>query len=210
MDLIQKWLDGERNYIIGRIIYQNIGKDDGLKSVLSGGNTAQNQALLEEALSSMITPAAAAMPVRPVAHAVEDDVIKAIRAERSPISQQMNKERHDLHQFGESNDAEAISVRKELAFSILDKEQDVEQLWDKEKYYREHGTLPFVAPVTVPIPDDKVKLAAFIRNVERNIRRNRQLMKEHPDKPIYAQKYEEYKSIFQKATGEEYKEVKNG
>lgn len=210
MYVIEKWLNGPRNFYVGKAVYQTVGNDKHLLEVLNKGKTPIAEELLLKALQKLCAAPAAAPVAKPMETADDmpvsnDPVVKSIREEWMKPYQEMNYKRHELDKY-QGNDPAMVMKRKELAFEILELEQQCMKAWKKRDHYQQHGKLPDVATKQIVLPTDPIELGKYISNLAKNIRRNKQLMKEHPDKPVYAQKYEEYKQEYIDATGKEYQE----
>lgn len=210
MYVIDQWLKGPRNFYVGKAIYQTVGNDKHLLEVLNKGKTPIAEELLLKALQKLCAAPAAAPKPEPMETVDEmpvsaDPVVKSIREEWIKPYQEMNYKRHQLDQY-KGNDPAMIAKREPLVFQILELEQQCMKAWKKRDYYLQHGKLPDVATKQKELPADPVQLGKYISNLAKNIRRNKQFMKAHPDKPVYAQKYEEYKQEYLDATGNEYQE----
>jgi hypothetical protein len=214
MLLIDRWLNGKRNFIVGRVLYDVFGNDKGIKDLLRKGNTAFSGARLLQALQQLN-----AKPVTVVHEVAEatmfmpmpagtDDVLIGLENEWKPSYVRMNFLRHKLDEYNERNDDEARTACAALCKEILQLEKDVMQVWNKRNYYAEHGKLPFVQDVKDDMPGDPLKLAFYIENIKKNIRRNRKLMNEPGADAKYAQLYGQWKDKYFMAVGEEYKEGK--
>jgi hypothetical protein len=213
MLLIDRWLAGRRNFIVGRVLYDVYGNDAGIKALLSKGNTAFSYSRLVQALESVRVK-----PVKAVVHEVAeatlfmpmpqgtDEVLQGLEREWKPIYMRMNLLRHKLDEYNDRNDEEARTACGALCKEILQLEKDVMQVWKRRNYYVEHGALPWVNDVDDDMPDDAVKLALYIENIKKNIRRNRQRMSAEGADAKYSQLYVQWKQKYFKATGEEYKE----
>ena len=78
------------------------------------------------------------------------------------------------------------------------------QVWAKRRHFEQHGQLPDAPKATIKVPTDPVEIGKFIEAAKKGIRNNRRKMKDHPDKPLYAQLYEEHRAKYKAATGNEY------
>lgn len=210
MYIIENWLNGPRNFYVGKAIYKTVGADKKLQHLLENGKTPIAEELLLKAMQKLCSSPTAPPVSKPMETVDEmpktaDPVLNSIREEWIKPYQEMNYKRHQLDQY-KGNDAAMVAKRKPLAFDILDLEQQCMKAWKKRDYYLQHGKLPDVAEVKKELPSDPVELGKYISNLAKNIRRNKQLMKQHPDKPVYTQKYEQYKQEYIDATGSAYQE----
>lgn len=210
MYIIENWLNGPRNFFVGKAVYKTVGGDKKLIDLLDKGKTPIAEELLLKAMQKLLQ--APALPPVPKPMETADDfpkttdpVLNSIREEWLKPYQDMNYKRHQLDQY-KGNSPEMIAKRKPLAFEILELEQQCMRAWKKRDYYLQHGKLPDVADTKKELPTDPVELGKYISNLAKNIRRNKLLMKQHPDKPVYTQKYEQYKQEYIDATGTAYQE----
>jgi len=210
MYVIDQWLKGSRNFITGRAIYQSLAKDKHVLAALEKGKTSFTEDLLLKELQKLNE-----QPAKPVAQKAAqqtaempvsaDPVLSSIREEWMKPYQEMNYLRHKL----DSMQGDTIALTKErepICLKILQLEQECMRAWEKRDHYVSNGKLPDVSDKTLQIPEDPIELANLIGNIKRNIRRNRMLMDKHPDKPVYAQNYNEYKTKFHQVTGKAYEE----
>jgi chorismate mutase len=215
MILIEKWLNGKQNFIVGRTLYETFGKDAALKTLFSKGETAFAkqkllsvlQALKSEPVVLREKPEISFFMPMPES---DDKVLQGIAVKWKEKYQRMKYLGYRLDAFGESNAKEAISSCEKICAEILELEQECMQLWKERAEYIETGRLAEVKAKEIEIPTDPLALAKMIDQATKNIRRNRKLMREHPDKPKYAQLYNDHKMIYKKATGKDYKERENG
>lgn len=217
MEVVRRWLNGTRNFTTGSAIYSIIGSNAQLKALLAKGQTPFAEELLFKELSIFsladylaakkgATPEAAQEPE--AMQPAEDKILNAFYNDWQPLFQKLNYLRHQLDKnFEDMNSAQAIDFRKPIAFEILDTEQRIKQIWAFRDHYLATGKLPYTPESeAAPIPTDQQELKKFIGNVKKNIRRNRQLIQDHPGEPKYVKLYEEYKALHFKATGQHYAE----
>jgi hypothetical protein len=210
MFAVENWLNGQRNFYVGKSIYKTLGSDQQLKELLEKGKTPIAEQLLLKAMQKLMDKPAA-VATSPKTKEIEvmpddaDPVLHGIHLEWKKPYQEMNYKRHELDRY-KGNTIENISKRKELAFEILELEQVCMKIWEKRDYYKKNGKLPDVSEKVIELPDNKIELATLIDSIKKNIRRNRLLMKSRPGNPTYAAKYDKYKLEFKKITGVEYDE----
>jgi hypothetical protein len=210
MYVIEKWLNGPRNFYVGKAIYLTVGNDKRLIDVLHKGKTPIAEELLLTALQNLLSKPTPVKTSKATFETAEmpvdaDPVLQSIQQEWKKPYQQMNYKRHQLDQY-KGNTPEMIAIRKPLVFEILELEQQCMKMWKKRDHYLEHGKLPDVSERKVELPTDPVELGKLIESIKKNIRRNRKLIHQHPDKPVYAQKYQEYKQQYESVTGKAYEE----
>ncbi len=201
MILIQKWLDGGRNFLTGRILYNQYGKDEGLKVLLAGGEkTPGAREGLLKALQALAAPAAelskpkvndgfSKMP------GSNDPVCKAISENWKKHYTAMNLLRGRLDAYGTANSPETIAACNDICQQILCEERHINACWEKLRYYEQHQKLPEEkAEEPFEIPTDPVALGKLIESIKRNIRRNRQRAAAEPANALYPalqKKYED-------------------
>lgn len=212
MQIIVNWLNGPRNYIVGRMLYQQFGTNKQLKELFaSKGDTPFNRQKLSEVLTDIAAgtkpsaPAKASEPYKTMPTEV-NPVLKALAEEWKPIYGRMNFLRHKLQQYGTDNSIATMQICKPICFEILELEQQSMHIWAKRDYYKEHGHLPNAEPEEDKIPTEPVLLGRFVENCKRQIRRMRKNLINNPGKPHYAQLLESWKAKYLKATGHEYQE----
>lgn len=212
MKVIDNWLKGKRDFTVGVILYNRFGDNEKLKALLDNGYSDFLQKELMTELQKINESEAIKQPVINNPEFLEipksnDAILNAIRNEWVPLYAEMNLLRHELDKFGNSNNPEAIAWRKPRARRIKDLDKMCMAIWDKRKYYLEHGKLPFHnTNAEIEKPSDPVKLANLINNIKKNIRRNRQQMNIPGADPKYTQLYNTYKTKYSNLVGEEYDE----
>lgn len=229
MKRVQEWLNGSKNFIIGRAIYRAIiSSNDELIQSLDKGFTHYSHQQLIKAMEAHIQPPAAIQQPKQAAAApqqqkkqetqyndeVDNDVkpiidplvLKAINNEWQIPYKKMHYLIAQLDQFGDANDPAAIASRMDLAEQILALEQQVNSIWAKKDEYEKTGSI--ITPVVdeLVIPTDPVELAELINRTKKGIRNNRIRMQQFPDKPGYAERYQNYKFQYLKITGKHYQD----
>lgn len=235
MQQIKDWLSGKKNFIIGRAIYRaTISSSDELIQLLDKGYSEYSHQQLINAMQAHLEPPelirgitledrirfgyelpdseqelypplmelTSLVPSKPE---IDPLVIKAIDKEWQIPYKEMQGLIVKLDQFGDANDKNAISTRKELAEQILDLERYVNSIWAKKDQYLKTGTLQ-EEKEELQIPTDPLELADLINRVKKGIRNNRIRMQKNPDKPGYAEKYQHYKMLYFKITGKHYQD----
>lgn len=199
MELISKWLAGKRNYHIGVVLYNQFGKDAKLKKYFAGHPDPVKQKKMETELQLLSQMPKAILQLPVVNTDIDvmpesiDAVLSALRNEWHPLYQRMNYLRHELDRY-EGNTPGVVAKRKTIAFEVLALEQQCMKVWTRRDHYLEHGQLPEVKPINDPIPEDPVELGTMIETLKKNIRRNKKLMRENPDKTNYPLKVKEYQA----------------
>jgi hypothetical protein len=226
MDTIKNWLNGHRNFIIGRAIYRAlISSDDALIKSLDAGYTAHRHQQLIKAMELHINPTIS-HPVNcqkmvtlepiddtnlddqknePVAKIVVDPlVLKSIHNEWQIPYKKMQYCIGQLDQFGTSNKKAAITKRAELAKEILELEQVCMSIWAKRDQYEKTGVLINQSADELEIPTDPIELATLINKIKKAITNNRLRMQKNPDNPGYIERFQNAKMQYFKVTGKHY------
>ena len=209
--LIQKWLDGPQNFIHGRVLFNQFGKDESLKKLFAAGETVESADKLLEALQALakcgsFTAVVIETAVDKKTNVTEemmlgnDAVEEAIQKDWKAHYTNMNQLRGQLDAYGSDNSPKTIAACNNICADILREERYINYCWEKLDYYRIHGKLPEDKEDDIVIPDDPVKLAKFIQAVTRNIRRNKQLSRENENNPTYPALVIKYESILNKIT----------
>jgi hypothetical protein len=203
MELIRKWLSGNKNFIVGAILYKKFGTDEKLKKLFDAKPDAYAVRRLEEELCKLAigNKATRQRAVTSIADGAEmpeskDPVMKALRNEWILLYKRMCYLQTELDRI-EGNSEEAIAKRKPIAFEILELEQECMKVWERRKHYEKEGKLPEVKSVEeFVIPDDPIELGKLIETTKRNIRRNKQLAVSHPDEPQYPLLQKQYEAKY--------------
>lgn len=207
---IRAWLDGSQNFIVGRVLYKQLGNDENIKAQLQKGEHAGTKKLLKEALEALLEKPVIVVPkVNPVVSQMPphaDPVLNALTNEWKPLYARMNYLRAAIDQWGERNDPEAIAAREPMAFEILQLEDCCQTIWNKRDHYLKSGSLPGNEETTIELPSDPLKLARLIDSIKRNITRNRAKMSKPGADALYAQLYVQYKEKYKTITGKDYEE----
>jgi hypothetical protein len=185
---IQEWLDSSRHYLVGRALYNTFGKDQELKDLFARGQSAWNADKLAEALEELCQGTAAKVLNDEYAEmpAADDTILQSLHLQWKTIYASMNYKRHELDHYT-GNDANSISIRRTLALSILDLEQQCMAVWAQRDYYMEHGKLPAPVPTGKERPTDPVALGRYIEATKKRLRRNKANLAKYPDKTLYAE-----------------------
>jgi hypothetical protein len=197
MELIRKWLSGNRNFIVGAVLYKKFGTDEKLKKLFNGIPDAYSQKRLAEELERLLEkPKVVLQSTKSHGDANEmpeskDPVLKALRNEWMAPYKRMCYLQSELDRY-EGNSPEEIATRKPIAFEILELEQECMKIWARRGYYEKNGSLPEVREQEEEIPTDPVELGKLIEATKRNIRRNKQLSEDHPDNTVYPLKQRQY------------------
>lgn len=203
MELIQRWLKGNRNFIVGKNLYASFGADGALKKLFDQGETVFSKQKLISALEAVLTtPAPAAIQTSPeplkIMPESTDSVLQSIQNGWKEKYSKMNLLRHQLEEFGERNDWEALAKCKTICKEILELEQEVNHLWGQRDEYLAKGKLPGMPESDFVIPDNPVEIGKLIEAVKKGIRRNKKKALENPTNPVYAALVKEYQEKLEK------------
>ena len=198
MEVIKRWLNGPQNFIVGRTYYKQFGKDKNLKQLFDKGETGFAKTELVKALTALITeekvpvkvPEKLRLDIMPKG---EDEITAAIELEWRPKYQRMKYLIHELDKYGDDNSEKAREECRIICEEILSLEQECNQCWAKLDHYRLNKTLPEIKNQEFIIPADALELAILIQTLKRNIRRNKEKAKKHPENATYpglVKKYE--------------------
>jgi hypothetical protein len=211
MKLIDDWLNGKRNFITGKSLYNVLGKNEKLKQLFALSETAFSKQKLIDALTALNvapvkvqTPEEISFDVMPVV--INDDVLTSLANAWKEKYARMNMLRYQLDQYGEDNSTETVAVCEPICKEILQLEKEVNALWKQRDYYLEHKQLPEVKTKRKVLSEKVADSATEIENIKKNIRRNKSRMVRFAAKPLYAQKYNDYLQQYKELTGEDYKE----
>jgi hypothetical protein len=212
MELIKKWLSGNRNYIVGAVLYKKFGSDEKLKKLFESRPDAYSQKRLVEELTKMadnkrppVAPLITDHSSRSEMPQSKDPVLKALRNEwlvpykrmcylQAELDRVTTDDSFPLYDVNDKNSPEAIAKRKPIAFEILELEQQCMQIWARRSHYEKNGSLPEVKEQEEAVPTDPVELGKLIEATKRNIRRNKQLTETHPGNTIYPLKQRQYET----------------
>jgi hypothetical protein len=214
MILVDRWLHGKQNFIVGKVLYEILGTDAAMKNLFAKGESAFAKKKLHDVLSALNekkvrrTLTTYDLPLTTAMPDSDDKVLHSLNTDWKEKYARMNLLRHKLDEYGERNDVDALNACKDLCKEICEIEQDVMFLWKQRDEYLQTGRLPVVKESKIEIPTDPVELGKFIENRKKDIRRNRKKMIDEPGVAKWAQMYNDHKELYKKATGKEYNEKK--
>lgn len=189
MKLIEQWLQGGQPYNIGVKLYLMYGADVQLKRLLSTeGETAFKKQQLAAALRQLVQPAPlvattdAAPPSpkdnTPTTHEVfakqwpsslnKDDVLKGLHEQARLLLKEIASMHASLPHLPDDE-------RKQTAFALLRKDDDLDALYYQRDYYLQHGRLP--DQPGFELIADPLLAAQRIANLKRYIRREKLAVK---------------------------------
>lgn len=160
------WLASERNYEVGRLLYEQLGDSDRLKQTLARGDSFYNREALSWEITKLakagvvtsVASPAGATPMPVVENATESlqtvpVVIPAgapLLLELAQVRRPLYDERTQLHgqlevlaEHASQDDVRLAAVR------IMALSRELNANWKTDAYVREHGQLP---PVPAPAP----------------------------------------------------------
>jgi hypothetical protein len=216
MILVDRWLQGKQNFIVGKVLYEILGTDAAMKNLFAKGESGFAKKKMVDALEGIRHKAEGGRktlyPTPSTLHLSmpdsDDKVLHSLNTDWKEKYSRMNLLRHKLDEFGERNDDDARNACYTLCKEVCEIEQDVMFLWKQRDEYLQTGRLPVVKESKIEIPTDAIELGKFIENRKKDIRRNRKKMIDEPGVAKWAQMYNDHKELYKKATGKEYNEKK--
>ena len=210
MLLIDRWLGGNKNFYIGKNLYEKYGTNKAIKTLLAKGESAYAFALLIKELSAINEKGERPPIVIDKEKAIllpmpkgGDSILKSLEAEWKPLYAQMNFLRYDMDKYGGDNSVAVRAVCHISCKKIIHLEQECMQIWAKRDYYVKHGRLPDVDVRAFVLPTDPLELARLLATCQRQIRRYR-ATKDTNSK--HAQIYIDNLAKYKKITGDDFQE----
>ena len=208
MILIERWLKGNRNFIVGKSLYAKFGNDKAVMQLLEKGETAFSLNALVHALEAIAAthvpgtskhaePAVMEMPK------ADNAVLDSLQEQWKEKYMRMNLLRHSLDKYGTDNSRETMNACDKICKEILSLEKEINGLWNERDYFLVHGRLPDVKEDKAQMPTNAVELASFINSCARQIRRYKHTSVSNSK---HAQLMEDYKAKYKAATGKDYGE----
>lgn len=160
LDTLRAWLNGNRNYCTGVILYSKLGDDKNLLAVLEKGpNDFRVRRLQEELLNicnKMKAKDTGTRPDDPISHPntqpadkpVNEDLYQACKREADQLYKKVMNDRAVLFSlaresdFADPNLPEKIKAREKLAIDVVTGFQKLSQLYDRAAYVAKTGRLP--------------------------------------------------------------------
>lgn len=153
---VQAWLDSERDYDLGRQLYEQLGDNARLKQVLGHGPSAYNQeALVWEfgklAKAGVVTAVALASPVlvpnatetlqteSPAAPPPVNPLLVELDQARRPLYDERTLVHGSLEVLAEKGTQEEV---RQAAERVMQLSRELNANWQLDGYVREHGQLP--------------------------------------------------------------------
>lgn len=198
-EIIHNWLNGNKSFTIGAILYQRYGTDEQLKELFERGRSDFAEKLLLKELSSMIDNKAKEVKQRSLSSAEfpesKDRTIQALRDQWMPLYTQMNYKRHQLDRFLNQKTDAARHRRGKLAMEILQLEKDCMRIWAQRDHYIEFGHLPGIVKTDPVI--DPAKVIERYKNVQGYLRRYKMYLKKDPGNAKNIELLKQYEEEFQ-------------
>jgi hypothetical protein len=154
-ELINLWLNGDRNYKLGVEIYNRFGDNDFLKGILAEGEDDYNRERLIEELKELLkTNDIIASEPTPKPQRIDYEDVKAselpnapsevkeARAERKQLYFEARDAHSQLKALRSLSGDEMKEKRKQLAKSILQNFDLIKPLWDFTNFYDEFQRMP--------------------------------------------------------------------
>jgi hypothetical protein len=184
-ELIINWLNGKRNYTVGKLLYMQFGSDNNKKKLFETAKSALTESELLKTLQNLlvedeiIVRKEDVQPYEPMPEEKKDDVLMALRSEWMPFYTEMNYLRHSLDPLLDDDSSAAEIKRATIAQKILTLEKKCRAVWAKRDYYLQHRKLPGIS-TTKEIVVDGFKAAKQIENIKTYIRQYRKKVKDNP------------------------------
>jgi hypothetical protein len=215
MVIVDRWLSGKQNYIIGRVLYDVLGNERTVKELFAKGETPFAKNKMVDELKKLNEKSSVQFSSFTIDHSplvatqrTGDAVMHSLDAEWKEKYARMNLLRHKLDEYGERNDDEARGACATLCKEILELEQQCMKIWTSRNVYEETGHLPEVNNKKIEIPTEAIELGKFIENRKRDMRRYRKKMQDEPAVAKWSQLYNDHHQLYKEATGKEYNEHK--
>ena len=160
---VHAWLASERNYEVGRQLYEQLGDNARLKQVLGHGPSAYNQEALAWELTQLaragvtaavalagplpaVVVASAPPDVLPNEPAPENPLLVELREARRPLYDERTQVHAQLEVLAEHGSQADVH---QAALRVMALSRELEASKQTEAYVREHGQLP---PPPAPAP----------------------------------------------------------
>jgi hypothetical protein len=197
MDSIRDWLNGNRDYATGVVLYNLYGDNDAVKQMLAQGATDYRKGKLVEHLQAVLQTAKpvtiqiAKVPKTvyvkrentPDARVPEEQ--DAYRKEWLPLFMEMNNLRHKLRLMPTDEE------RCDAAFEVLRLQKECMKIWAKRDYELQYGKQPEVKNTGGAVPTNELKAQQL--NLRTYVTKYKKLMDANPLNEKYSTKYETYK-----------------
>jgi hypothetical protein len=210
MLLIDRWLDGNKNFYVGKNIYEKYGTNKAIRALLDKGETAYALTLLIKELIAINEKGERPAVVVDKEKAIllpmpkgGDSILKSLEAEWKPLFAQANFLRYDMDKYGGDNSAAVRAACHDSCKKILQLEQECMRIWERRDYYEKHGRLPDMDIKEFVMPTDPLELARLLETCKRQIRRYR-VSKDINSK--HAQIYLDNLAKYKKITGDDFHE----
>ncbi len=199
MLLIENWLNGSKNFIVGRALYARFGADAKLKELFAKGELPFIKDALVKALQA-INESGKRTVIKEVYASYEkmppgkDSILRALHEEWTPLYSRMKLLQYKLGSYGSDNSTETRENCRLLCVEILDLEQQCMVIWAKKDFYEEHGHLPETRTDEIEIPEDALEAGRLLETTKRQVRRYKKECKDNPANAKYAgllKKYED-------------------
>jgi predicted DNA binding protein len=185
IDALCAWLNGNRDYTEGAVLYSVYGKDPLLKTLFLTGVTPYTRSKLFEELKNLYYRVTSqeddtndtAAPDKPKSHfPVNDPLINACDTKAKNLYKEMMNKRAVLFNLCKSEDWEdenspdKVTARGKLSFEILEMNYTVDKAYEDLAYVREHGRLP---DQPAPVQEKYALLPdAMVKHEMDNLRKN--------------------------------------
>jgi hypothetical protein len=113
MIIVDRWLQGKQNFIVGKVLYEILGTDAAMKNLFAKGESAFAKKKLHDVLSALNekkmrrTLTAYNLPLTTAMPDSDDKVLHSLNTDWKEKYARMNLLRHKLDEYGERNDDDA-------------------------------------------------------------------------------------------------------
>lgn len=172
LDTLRAWLNGDREYFSGVIIYSKVGDNEAFLKLLSKGKTDYCHERLQNELMRIcielkskqhgIKKTDQSKNIKSIAPSVDEglgktkdagsgpneDLYRACKADADKTYKALMNLRAQLfalaksEDFSDPNTPDKIEQRSRMAVNVADGYKTVSQLYDKADYVKKHGRLP--------------------------------------------------------------------
>jgi hypothetical protein len=196
---VQAWLDSERDYEVGRLLYDQLGDNTRLKQVLGHGPSAYNREALAWELGKLakagvvtavtINVTAPALVVENATETLQSEPAKdygpdidraalliPLSQARRPLYDERTLLHGQLEVLAEKGTQEEV---RQAAERIIQLSRDLNANWKIDGYVREHGQLP---PAPAPAPGLDTLTPAELVKKRNNLRSQVSKLKKRTDR----------------------------
>jgi hypothetical protein len=211
MEAIKAWLKGQKQYAVGVRLYMLYGKNEQLKRLLSAEAVSPFKIQqLEAGLKALVTGEEVvklaekeAAEEASTTTITQNTFIKNWPAEQCGTDVERSlweKARLLLKEIAALHASLPLlpddNARRDAAFELLDKDDELDQVYASRDYYKQHGKLPFSDNNTSAYLTDPFAIASRMVTLSRYIRRYRTALEKNATNVMAAQLLEGYSTEY--------------